>query len=67
MTDPEKVFQVLEAFPNSSMRMIADYLGWGLKRADSARVHRAMLQLAASAIVAQRGKKWRVVARSRET
>ena len=62
MGDKEKVFEVLAAFPNPSIRMIASCLAWQGKTGvlDTYRVHKALLDLVLEKKVEQVNKRWRV-------
>ena len=62
--DCAKVIQVLEQWHDGlSLRLIASVLGWGGGRRNglnTARVHRALLDLAMQRKVEQVNKKWRI-------
>lgn len=72
MTDAFEVLAIFQRVPDASTREIAFALGWfygkdvayGRRRRDTARVHRALTDLAADKKVMKVGKRWVLVKRS---
>lgn len=60
--DRQKVIQILGIVGEGSLRILAAGCGWRNEKGqlNSARVHRALLALAADGLVVQHGKRWRV-------
>jgi len=71
MTDGQKVFQVLELLPDLTARLIAQACGWRGPTGvlNTARVHRALMQLAADRKIWQdpSNKRWKLVRKQGDT
>ncbi len=63
MEDSEFLFQVFSANPRANVRTLCELCGWP---GNTARLHRAMTELALDKRVAKVGSKWKIVNLNKE-